>query len=40
MSEKPSPGSWEEDREHKLVRGLEVSDAERLAWLEEMLVIA
>jgi hypothetical protein len=34
------PGSWEEDRERKSVVGLEVSAEKRLAWLEEMLVIA
>jgi len=41
MTEREKPvGSWEEDAERKLVIGLEVDDAERLRWLEEMLVIA
>lgn len=38
--EKPNIGSWAEEREHEYVVGLEVSDDERLAWLEEMLVLA
>ncbi|MBX3248124.1 MAG: hypothetical protein KF901_13175 [Myxococcales bacterium] len=33
-------GSWDEDRDHKFVVGLTVTPDERLAWLEEMLVLA
>jgi hypothetical protein len=33
-------GSWAEDRERKFLVGLDVSAAERLAWLEEMLALA
>lgn len=33
-------GTWDEDREHKYVIGLSVSPDERLAWLEETLVLA
>lgn len=42
MTTKPDPpvGTWEEDEERKYLVGLLVDDAERLRWLEEMLVIA
>jgi hypothetical protein len=37
VSEHEDWGGWEEVRERSFVVGLEVSAAERLAWLEEML---
>ena len=33
-------GSWREDQEHKYLVGTTVTADERLAWLEEMLVLA
>ena len=33
-------GTWDEDRERKYLVGLEMTAAERLEWLEEMLVLA
>lgn len=33
-------GSWEEDRVHKYVRGMDIPVEERLAWIESMLELA
>ena len=33
-------GSWSENEAHKLVAGLRASPAQRLAWLEDMIVLA
>jgi hypothetical protein len=33
-------GSWSENEERKLMRGLRATPAQRLAWLEEMIVLA
>ncbi len=38
--ERKQVGSWLEDRERKYLVGTLVSVEERLAWLEEMLVLA
>ncbi len=40
MSDTERIGGWDECEEHAYVVGLDVDDAERLAWLEEMLVLA
>jgi hypothetical protein len=39
MSEREDWGSWESSEERSYTRGLEVSVEERLAWVEEMLVL-
>jgi hypothetical protein len=33
-------GSWQADRERKLVLGLRATPAQRLEWLEEMIALA
>jgi hypothetical protein len=40
VTEREDWGRWDEARERAFVVGLEVSPAERLAWLEEMLELA
>jgi hypothetical protein len=33
-------GSWDANEEHKLILGLRATPAQRLAWLEEMILLA